>query len=287
MPSADDDVPPSFICSLTLEIMTDPATAADGHSYEYEAISKWLEHSQLSPLTGQRLEHKKLTRSHALRNAIEEFQQARQRVQRRSAPGPSGGSKVILLGDSNVGKTSLVRRIKEGTFSTSSAAPTIGCSFCTHNVCDGRAALAIWDTAGAEKYRSFTRQYFRGAAAVVLLYDITAASSLEGLPRWLSDVEAELQTSSTVLVIAASKADRAEERQADEGVAQALAAQYGAAYFECSAKTGTNCDAIFEWVGEQVAARAQPVYGAGPSRGAEAAVRIEVERRLNAGRCCT
>lgn len=157
------DVPPSFVCPLTLEIMQDPATAADGHSYEYSAISKWLETSKLSPLTGNELPHKQLTRSHALRNAIEEHAQAaakRQQQLQSQAP-MTPGAKVILLGDSNAGKTSLVRRVKEGTFMPSASQPTIGCSFCTHTVAlpNGRRHnLAIWDTAGQEKYRAFTRQ---------------------------------------------------------------------------------------------------------------------------------
>lgn len=103
-----DDVPPSFICPLTLEIMKDPVTAADGHSYEASAIKKWLQSSDLSPLTGNLLPNKHLTRSHALRNAIEEFQVA----QRKKSTQPSSwsqqrlpisqvGVKVILLGDSN------------------------------------------------------------------------------------------------------------------------------------------------------------------------------------------
>lgn len=159
--ASNADVPPSFVCPLTLETMTDPVTAADGHSYEHEAIAKWLQGSSLSPLTGQPLHNKSLTRSHALRNAIQEHEQAQAAARRRAAGRQPAGVKVILLGDSNVGKTSLVHRIKENTFAISASQPTIGCSFCTHTVTSPtgeRLALAIWDTAGQEKYRSFTRQ---------------------------------------------------------------------------------------------------------------------------------
>ena len=159
--ASNADVPPSFVCPLTLEVMSDPVTAADGHSYEHEAIAKWLQSSSLSPLTGQRLQHKHLTRSHALRNAIQEHEQAQARARKRAAARQPSGIKVILLGDSNVGKTSLVHRVKENTFTASASQPTIGCSFCTHVVTapsGERLTLAIWDTAGQEKYRSFTRQ---------------------------------------------------------------------------------------------------------------------------------
>lgn len=79
--NADDETPESFLCPLTLEIMTDPVTAADGHSYECAAITVWLQSSALSPLTGEQLPHKQLTRSHALRNAIQEHYQLLQRRQ--------------------------------------------------------------------------------------------------------------------------------------------------------------------------------------------------------------
>jgi len=149
----EDSVPPSFVCPLTLEPMIDPVTAADGHSYECDAITKWLQESNLSPLTGEALPHKRLTRSHALRNAIQEHQQAeteRKKAQQRLPAAPTG-TKVILLGDSGVGKSSLVHRLKEGTF-TGEVGPTIGCSFCTHSVqlpdSSSKTSLAIWDTAG-------------------------------------------------------------------------------------------------------------------------------------------
>ena len=159
--AADDDaeLPPAFICPITQEVMRDPVTAADGHSYEASAITTWLASSDLSPLTGQPLVHKELTRSHALRNAIEEHAQtraahAREQAALRNVPAAPSGSKVILLGDSAVGKSSLVHRVKEGTFSTAASQPTIGCSFCTHDVVlpsGHKVNMAIWDTAGAEK----------------------------------------------------------------------------------------------------------------------------------------
>lgn len=250
------DVPPAFICPITCEVMKDPVTAADGHSYEASAIMQWLASSNISPLTGQPLPNKQLARSHALRNAIQEHEQSRatrkekERALRNVPPAPTG-SKVILLGDSAVGKSSLVHRVKEGTFSSSASQPTIGCSFCTHTVelPKGRSVhLAIWDTAGQEKYRSFTRQYFRGAQAAVLLYDITSAGSFDGAKRWLSELQAE--TSCSVLVLVGAKLDREAERDTPKAAAIALANGANASYLECSSKDGTNVDAVFEMVAQ-------------------------------------
>ena len=256
MRSASDDkedLPPSFVCPLTLEPMTDPVTAADGHSYECEAITKWLRESNLSPLTGEVLPHKRLTRSHALRNAIQEHQQAQteRRKQQSRLPAAPTGTKVILLGDSGVGKSSLVHRLKEGTF-TGEVGPTIGCSFCTHSVAlpdsSGKLSLAIWDTAGQEKYRSFTRQYFRGAAACVVLYDITSLASFEGAKKWLDDVKQELGgAKGVVIVLVGAKLDCAATlRQVSTEQGQQLAAKEKALHLECSSKDGTNVDQTFE-----------------------------------------
>ena len=219
-------------------------------------------------------------------------------------PAAHSGVKVILLGDSNVGKTSLLHRVKEGSFSES-AQPTIGCSFCMHTVAHGsqNVGLAIWDTAGQEKYRSFTRQYFRGASAAALVYDTTCGPSLDGARRWLRDVRTELDDIAVVLVgsksdltaqsapppgardasdelrcerdtttrtrcvphvaSASADADACTPRscaarnagEVDPAQAASIAAAEGAAHMECSAKDGTNVDAVFEKIVELLLAR--------------------------------
>ena len=180
----DDAVPPSFICPITAEVMTDPVTTADGQSYEHDAIQEWLRSHNTSPVTNARLPNKKLTKNHALRNAIGEYQaqqleqEKRQQQQQAAAsssssplqqiadaaPPPSIGgdaAKVILLGNSGVGKTSLVRRVKENRFQET-AQTTIGLSFCEYSIPlpGGRSVpIHLWDTAGQEKYRAFTKSY--------------------------------------------------------------------------------------------------------------------------------
>jgi len=262
MRAEDAEHPPAFVCPITQEVMRDPVTAADGHSYEASAIATWLRSSDLSPLTGQRLQHKNLTRSHALRNAIQEHEQARlarQRKQRLSEPAAPVGAKLILLGDSAVGKSSLVHRIKEGTFSAAASQPTIGCSFCPHAVTlpDGaKVNLAIWDTAGQEKYRAFTRQYFRGASAAVVLYDITFPASFEGAQRWLTELHSELPPPpQTVLLLVGAKLDMLSERKVPKDEAEQMARRYSAAYLECSSKEGTNVELVFERIAQTLRER--------------------------------
>lgn len=73
----DDIVPTSMTCPILCDIMTDPVTTADGHSYERSAITKWLKQHTTSPVTGARLQHKNLTDNHTLRNSIDEWRQER------------------------------------------------------------------------------------------------------------------------------------------------------------------------------------------------------------------
>ena len=167
--------------------------------------SQWL-HRRRLPLTGKTLPNKKLTRSHALRNAIEEWQagSASSPSKPPAAPAPampSGSAlKLIVLGDAGVGKTSFVHWVKERAFNAMTQ-PTIGCSFVSHtlelpqnireNTNISAITLNIWDTAGQEKYRAFTRQYFRGAVAALLMYDITRSESFAAVSTWLSELQRE------------------------------------------------------------------------------------------------
>ena len=100
-------------------------------------------------------------------------------------------------------------------------------------------------------------QYFRGAVAAVVLYDVTCAESLEGARRWLDDLKAELPRSAALaLVLAGSKLDlAAERREVSLEAARALAAEAGALHLECSAKDGTNVALVFESIARLIAER--------------------------------
>lgn len=266
-------------------------------------------------------------RSHALRNAIEEWQQLPSQ-QRQPAPthqlplphrpadssptmrtsgggcpsslaslhngtGGGGGLKLILLGDSGVGKTSLVQRVKEGTFCAT--APTIGCSFCMHTVVLPRGhglGLAIWDTAGQEKYRSFTRQYFRGSSAVVVVFDITSSASFAGAQRWVQEAQLELTTPPPVMTLVGTKSDLGERRQVSVDMAREYAAQQGLAFLECSAKDGSNVDRLFVEVAQQLLergfVRGETVMQGAVASGSRQSVTLPTPRLASSmsGGCC-
>ena len=261
--AAEEEVPPSFVCPITQEVMRDPVSPADGQSYERDAIAAWLRAQDTSPVTNERLPSKRLTANHALRNAIEEHAAMARRAARSPAPPPpprpADAAKLILLGDSGVGKTSLVHRVKEGRFSATPEA-TIGVSFCPHSVAlpAGRGAvlLHLWDTAGQEKYAAFTRAYFRGAAAALVAYDLTKRGSYVGAQRWAAEVARECGECAPVLVLVGNKSDLAPSaRTVGAAEAEAAALARGMLFAEVSAKDGAGVEALFQRVAAMVADR--------------------------------
>ncbi|XP_041282533.1 ras-related protein Rab-18-B-like isoform X2 [Onychostruthus taczanowskii] len=117
--------------------------------------------------------------------------------------------KLLLVGDSGVGKSSLLRRFTDGAFEPR-LTPTVGIDFKMKKmVVEGRAVqLAIWDTAGQERFRTVTPSYYRGAQGVVLVYDVTRKATFTGLGRWLSEVEMYTTSSSTVKMLVGNKTDK-------------------------------------------------------------------------------
>ena len=289
---AAGNCPPSFICPLTLEIMSDPVTAADGHSYESEAIRTWFKTSNMSPLTGLPMQSKKLIPSHALRNAIVEFQQHPQPARTAPAPprpaivGPaapaSAGNalKLILMGDSGIGKTSLVHRVVQGEFAPT--APTIGCSFCVHAVPlpdGGKMNLAIWDTAGQEKYRAFTKQYFRGASAVLACYDISSKASFEGAQRWVQDAQQQQLAPPPIMALVGTKCDLEASRQVSRETAAKYAEAQSMLCLECSAKQGTLVEAVFQAVARVLQQRGYAKGGPTPQGGQQTSLTLDGNQR--------
>ncbi|XP_067673030.1 ras-related protein Rab-37-like isoform X4 [Haliotis asinina] len=154
--------------------------------------------------------------------------------------------KVMLIGDSGVGKTCLLVRFKDGTFLSGSFISTVGIDF-RNKVVDvegTKVKLQIWDTAGQERFRSITRAYYRDANALLLLYDVTNKASFDNIRAWLAEIN-EYAQEDVVIMLLGNKADIAGERVIRREDGERLAKEYGVAFMETSAKTGMNVELAF------------------------------------------
>jgi len=144
--------------------------------------------------------------------------------------------KIVLLGDTGVGKSSLAQRYVTNTFKPFSES-TIGASFMSKMIlADGAPVKCqIWDTAGQEKYHSLAPMYYRGAAAAILVYDITKKPSFDKLKDWVAELRNQ-GPEHIVLCVAGNKSDLEAHRAVDAAEAAAYAAEANALFFETSAK---------------------------------------------------
>ncbi|CAF3475708.1 unnamed protein product [Rotaria sp. Silwood1] len=153
--------------------------------------------------------------------------------------------KVMLLGDSGVGKTCLLVRFKDGTFLAGSFIATVGIDFRNKIVTlgDKKIKLQIFDTAGQERFRSVTHSYYRDANALLLLYDVTSYSSFENISAWLSEIK-EFAHDGVVIMLIGNKIDKS-QRVVSREAGERLARDYEVSFLETSAKTGQNVELAF------------------------------------------
>jgi small GTP-binding protein len=155
--------------------------------------------------------------------------------------------KVVFLGESGTGKTSIISRYLDRDVSVT-LSPTVGCAGrpISHSVGDKTVNLLIWDTAGQELYRSLTPIYCRNATAAVIVFDITVRDTYDQLSTWIADLRVIVED--IVLVVCGNKIDLEEERAVDAIDAAAFSIEAKAAYVETSAKTGAGIDQLFATV---------------------------------------
>lgn len=153
--------------------------------------------------------------------------------------------KVVLLGDTGVGKSSLVLRFITNEFKPYHES-TIGASFMSKLIMVEGSPIKfqIWDTAGQEKYHSLAPMYYKGAAAAIVVYDITNEKTFRTLQDWVAELKAQ-GPENIVIAVAGNKSDLSDQRQVDTPSAEAYAASIGATFLETSAKTKSNVDEIF------------------------------------------
>lgn len=153
--------------------------------------------------------------------------------------------KLLLIGDSGVGKTSILFKFSEDTFSPAFIS-TIGIDFKIRTITvDGKKIkLQVWDTAGQERFRTITTAYYRGAMGIMLVYDVSNLKSFENISNWIRNIEMHA-TSDVELMILGNKCDIADKRQVSKEKGEQLALQHSIKFMETSAKANINIEEAF------------------------------------------
>jgi Ras-related protein Rab-8A len=164
--------------------------------------------------------------------------------------------KLLLIGDSGVGKSCLLLRYSDDSF-TSSFITTIGIDFKIKSINVGplKVKLQIWDTAGQERFRTITTAYYRGAMGIFLIYDVTDEVSFQNVRNWMRQID-QNAAANVVRVLIGNKSDvAASERKVSLEEGQALAKEFGIKFFETSAKLNTGVDEAFENMSGEIVER--------------------------------
>ncbi|KAG1664363.1 Ras-related protein Rab-18-B [Nymphon striatum] len=160
--------------------------------------------------------------------------------------------KILIIGESGVGKSSLLLRFTDGTFDSEQSA-TIGVDFKVKSLTldDNTVKLAIWDTAGQERFRTLTPSYYRGAQGVILVYDVTNRNSFSKLDMWLNELETYSTRSDIVKMLVGNKIDK-DNRDLSREEGMKFARKHSMLFIEASAKTKDGVQCAFEELVEKV-----------------------------------
>ncbi|KAI6660290.1 Ras-related protein rab-10 [Oopsacas minuta] len=186
--------------------------------------------------------------------------------------------KILLIGDSGVGKTSVLFRFSDDAFNTTFIS-TIGIDFKIKTIeLDGKKIkLQIWDTAGQERFHTITTSYYRGAMGIILVYDITQQKSFDNIAKWLHNIETHASPDVEKTLIA-NKCDMETKRVISKDQGQRIADEYTIRFFETSAKSNINIDQTFETL-------ARAILQKTPQKEPEQSVELVLNKKEKSG-CC-
>eukprot|EP00689_Sawyeria_marylandensis_P002639 EC824262.1.p1 GENE.EC824262.1~~EC824262.1.p1 ORF type:complete len:204 (+),score=73.13 EC824262.1:50-661(+) len=192
--------------------------------------------------------------------------------------------KLLLIGDSGVGKSCLLLRFADDTY-TESYISTIGVDFKirTINLDDKTIKLQIWDTAGQERFRTITSSYYRGAHGIIVVYDVTDQDSFANVKQWLNEIDRYASENVNKLLVG-NKCDLQSKKVVDKSTAEEFANSLGIPFIETSAKNATNVEAAFLTMSTEIKNRLanQPINNT-----ANNIIQPGVQLEANSKGCCS
>ena len=161
--------------------------------------------------------------------------------------------KVLLLGNSYVGKTCILLRFSEDTYKDDYEV-TIGLNYRikTLNIDNNPIRMQIWDTSGEEKFKAIAKNFYRGAHGVLLIYDICEKNSFLDVKSWIEQIIENTDNDDIVMILCGNKCDMEKERNISRNEGENLANSYKIPFFECSAKENINIDEIFNTMAKNI-----------------------------------
>jgi Ras-related protein Rab-1A len=162
--------------------------------------------------------------------------------------------KVLLIGNSNVGKSSLFLKFVDDIWNDTFV-PTIGVDFKikTFEIDSSKIKMQIWDTAGQERFKNIIASYYRGAHGILLLYDVTDKDSFKNLSNWLIEIEKN-SSKNVIKVLIGNKTDLEDKRVISQNQGKDFADTYGLKFIETSVKKNINVKEAFETLGRELMA---------------------------------
>jgi Ras-related protein Rab-8A len=161
--------------------------------------------------------------------------------------------KVLLLGNSYVGKTCILLRFSEDIFKENYDV-TIGLNYRIKSMTveNNPIKMQIWDTSGEEKFKAIAKNFYRGAHGVLLVYDICQKNSFLDVKSWIEQIIENADNDDIVMILCGNKCDNEKERKISREEGENLAKNYGIPFFECSAKNNININKMFETMAQKI-----------------------------------
>jgi Ras-related protein Rab-11A len=194
--------------------------------------------------------------------------------------------KLILIGDSCVGKSNILLKYLKNQFNENSKT-TVGVEFGTKNIIinNKRIKIQIWDTAGQERYRSITSAYYKGAKGALIVYDITRKNTFDNIDKWITDLKLNGDKNICIIILG-NKSDLINKREINKNDGIKKAEMYKTAFLETSALNGDNISKAFDELIEQIVINNKNIFQDDNENEIDKGVNLNDEKNNNKKKCC-